>query len=52
MSRRQAVAWPPNMRETSEKYMHTMPNWNLDATSILSRRELAAVLADLKRASR
>jgi hypothetical protein len=28
--------------------MHTMPSWNLDATSILPRRELAAVLNDLK----
>jgi integrase len=28
--------------------MHAMPSWNLDATSILTRRELAAVLADLK----
>lgn len=28
--------------------MHAMPNWNLDATSSLTRRELAAVLADLK----
>jgi hypothetical protein len=27
--------------------MHAMPTWNLDATSILTRRELAAVLADL-----
>jgi integrase/recombinase XerD len=31
-----------------EKNMHAMPSWNLDATSILTRRELAAVLADLK----
>jgi integrase/recombinase XerD len=28
--------------------MHTMPTWNLDATSILTRRELTTVLADLK----
>jgi hypothetical protein len=28
--------------------MHAMPAWNLDAASILTRRELAAVLADLK----
>ena len=28
--------------------MHTMPNWNVDSTSILTRRELASVLADLK----
>ena len=28
--------------------MHSMPSWNLDSTSILTRRELAAVLPDLK----
>ena len=28
--------------------MHAMPSWTLDATSILTRRELAAVVADLK----
>ena len=28
--------------------MHAMPSWNLDATSILTRRELAADLADFK----
>jgi integrase len=28
--------------------MHAMPAWNLDAKSILTRSELAAVLADLK----
>jgi integrase len=27
--------------------MHAMPTWNLDATSILTRSELAAVLTDL-----
>jgi integrase/recombinase XerD len=33
---------------TTETAMHTAPAWNLDPTRILTRRELAAVLADLK----
>jgi integrase/recombinase XerD len=33
---------------TSGETMHTAPTWNLDSTCILTRRELAAALADLK----
>src|SRR4030067_864719 len=29
--------------------MHIVPTWNLDATKILTRSEMAIVLADLKR---
>jgi integrase/recombinase XerD len=36
---------------TPEDPMHAVPTWNLDQMKILTRRELAAVLADAKRLS-
>jgi integrase len=35
-------------RNLGRNNMYAMPNWNVDATSILTRRELAVVLVDLK----
>src|SRR5476651_1207086 len=48
MSLRQNASGRRKCSKPRENNMHAMPSWNLDATSILTRRELAAVLPDLK----
>jgi integrase len=39
----------PPARTNPEAIMHHFPAWTIEPTRILSRRELGAVLADLKR---
>jgi hypothetical protein len=38
-----------SLYEPSENPMHFSPAWTLDATKLLTRRELATVLADAKK---